>query len=64
MKKKRLGLFSDVGIYTKSVVHCLRHCGGLRSECVGLRRLVDTAVSIAGLVCWLRRRVGSSGGLF
>lgn len=53
MKKKRLGLFSDVGIYTKSVVNCLRHCGVLRSDCVGLRRQVDTAVSIAGLVCRL-----------
>ena len=53
MKKKRLGLFSDVGIYTKSAVNCLRHCGVLRLECVGLRRLVDTAVSVAGLVCQL-----------
>lgn len=53
MKKKRLGLFSDVGIYTKSVENCLRHCGVLWSECVGLRRQVDTAVNIAGLVCRL-----------
>jgi len=63
VKKKRRGLFNDVGIYAKSVVNCLRHCGVLRSECVGLRRPVDRAVSIAGLVCRVGRRVCSNGGL-